>query len=403
MLPPKKLAEWLIFSWPLGYGYILFGVVLAVGTVIGNKNKLKLPWICWLPVCWLAWQAFATFQTSDRMISVPIFFHFLVCVSLFYLGWHNPMKNRSIILFLVIITISFILVIRIAFGQHFGGLAATRQQFFLYIYPTLKNPPGDLLKRMKSDRVFSTLFYPNTLAAAILLYLPMSIALLLRSKNYLRKAILIGVGACMVLSAALCLFWSGSKTGWLIFMVVILLVIFHSRCERGIKLALVGVFCVAGLAGFFARNKAFFDRGATSVVARTDYWQAAWKIGAKHPVFGTGPGTFGFNYLKIMPSGGEPSKLAHNDYLEQWSDSGLVGFVAFSVFILGSLVVLYRKSTKSIDDFNFWFWLGLLGLSLHSLVEFHLYIPALAWPAFYLFGRQWAVELDRQPGTPSLN
>jgi hypothetical protein len=39
-------------------------------------------------------------------------------------------------------------------------------------------------------------------------------------------------------------------------------------------------------------------------------------------------------------------------------------------------------------------WLGLLGLFLHSLMEFHLYYPALAWPAFFLLGWLWGLEDD---------
>ena len=44
-------------------------------------------------------------------------------------------------------------------------------------------------------------------------------------------------------------------------------------------------------------------------------------------------------------------------------------------------------------------WLGVLGWSLQSLVEFGLYIPALAWPAFTFLGwlRQ---ELPRRPQAP---
>jgi len=38
------------------------------------------------------------------------------------------------------------------------------------------------------------------------------------------------------------------------------------------------------------------------------------------------------------------------------------------------------------DRLHFATWLGLLGWSLQSLMEFGLYIPALAWPAFTLIG-----------------
>jgi hypothetical protein len=39
------------------------------------------------------------------------------------------------------------------------------------------------------------------------------------------------------------------------------------------------------------------------------------------------------------------------------------------------------------DDWQtFTVWLGVLGWSLQGLVEFGLYIPALAWPAFAFLG-----------------
>jgi len=35
---------------------------------------------------------------------------------------------------------------------------------------------------------------------------------------------------------------------------------------------------------------------------------------------------------------------------------------------------------------SFAMWMGVLGWSLQSFLEFGLYIPALAWPAFAFFG-----------------
>jgi hypothetical protein len=47
-------------------------------------------------------------------------------------------------------------------------------------------------------------------------------------------------------------------------------------------------------------------------------------------------------------------------------------------------------------------WLGVLGWSLQSLVEFGLYIPALAWPAFtflgWLLGLRKPFDKLRHPG-----
>ena len=272
------------------------------------------------------------------------------------------------------------------------------------MYPTMKNPPADLIKKMKTDRIFASLFYPNTLAAVVLLYLPMFAGLLYRLRSVIRRSLCLALWGLFAIAGCGCLLWSGSKSGWLIFLCLGLIAIFHCRLSARIKISVVTVLCVAGLAGFFIRYKTFFDRGATSVSARFDYWEGALKIGWSHPIFGTGPGTFGKMYRLVRPPESEPAKLTHNDYLEQWCDSGIVGFLAYFVFIAASLSLLYRKSGRVLESLDFWIWLGLLGVALHCLVEFHLYIPALAWPLFFLLGRQSSVgsisTIDKLPALP---
>ena len=72
------------------------------------------------------------------------------------------------------------------------------------------------------------------------------------------------------------------------------------------------------------------------------------------------------------------SRLVHNDYLEQASDSGLAGFLAYALFIVGGLIWSFPRGPD--EWLTFAVWLGVLGWSLQSFVEFGLYIPALAWP-----------------------
>ena len=143
---------------------------------------------------------------------------------------------------------------------------------------------------------------------------------------------------------------------------------------------------VLGLAGFFARHLGYFHRGATSVSARFDYWRAAVQITKEHPVFGTGPGTFFIPYQKIKRPESEPSRMTHNDYLEQASDSGIPGLLLYGSFVVGSLVWIARRMEFLSDWQNFAIWLGVLGWALQSLMEFSLYIPALSWSAFAFLG-----------------
>ena len=165
-------------------------------------------------------------------------------------------------------------------------------------------------------------------------------------------------------------------------LIALLRLNFNPALKKGLIICLA----VLGLIGFSIRYAGFFEKGATSVVARFDYWSAALKVTAANPVFGTGPGTFFVAYSKVKKPEAEVTRLCHNDYLEQASDSGIIGFLSFSVFIIGSLVILYPKDRSF---FAFSVWLGLVGVWLHSLVEFNLYIPAVAWPGFLFIGWLW--------------
>jgi O-antigen ligase len=145
---------------------------------------------------------------------------------------------------------------------------------------------------------------------------------------------------------------------------------------------------VVGTAAFVVKYASFFQKERNSVGARFAYWRAALIVVDHHPMLGTGPGTFQIPYAQYKHPDDEMAKLCHNDYLEQASDSGLFGFLSYLAMIFALLFLLYRYSTREspLDWLNYAIWLGVFGICLHSLVEYHLYVPALAWPLFFLFG-----------------
>jgi O-antigen ligase len=203
------------------------------------------------------------------------------------------------------------------------------------------------------------------------------------------------VASVWTLASLACLFWSGSKGGWLLMLLLGLLAMARLSISLRIKMSVIGILLVLGLAAFFVRHAGYFGKGATSVSARFDYWRAAIKITREHPVAGTGPGTFFIPYSKIKKPESEPSRLTHNDYLEQASDSGLPGFLFYSAFIVAALMWSYPG--KGGDWVRYTVWLGVLGFCLQGLMEFSLYLPNLAWPAFAMLG--WLLgeqKLSRQ-------
>ena len=80
------------------------------------------------------------------------------------------------------------------------------------------------------------------------------------------------------------------------------------------------------------------------------------------------------------------ARLTHNDYLEQFSDSGVVGGLAYGAWIFLALAIAGKKIWPRRDPISLAIFAGLLGWFAQGFGEFGLYVPALAWMAFTLLG-----------------
>lgn len=395
---PSGAFEWLLNSWPLSVGFTLLCGIIIAG-LISARFSMNVCRIALLPLVWLVWQFISAAHTVSGELTRATLPHFVACVVCFYLGLFALSQTKWSGQFFVCLLLGLLVVIAVGWQQHFGGLEATRKYFFAHLYPQMTNVSPEYLKKISSDRIFSTLFYPNALAGAILLLLPVSLATIWQQRDLLTggaRGFLLGL---VTIGAMACLYWSKSKGGWLVMLLLGLAALLRLRFEKRLKLILIAIILIVGLGGFALRFAGYFQKGATSVSARGDYWHAAVLTAAANPIFGTGPGTFAIPYSQIKRPDAEMARLVHNDYLQQASDSGLLGCLAYFILVAGGLWVTYRKSGQQDDWLQFSVWLGLLGWSLQSAIEFNLYIPALAWTAFALLG--WLVgngnEFDTAP------
>ena len=375
-------------------------------------------WLAWLPAAWLGWQLLSFLQTENRAMSQATVIHFASCLAAFYLGLFVLGRMRLAKLALWGATLGLMLNLADACIEKFGGLEQTRNNIIAQIEsgkldpatlpakardagktipPEIEKqiatlPPGtaakvrqlpiELVKRMYSTRLYGHMFYPNALAGVILLLLPVSLALVLGQGRWRLPRAVLALGLAAVGLA--CLYWSGSKAGWLIAIALLGAWFLHLPVPKKLKLGLAGAAMVLGLAGFAVKYADYFDRGATSVGARFGYWSAAAQTAMKEPLLGTGPGTFQIAYKRHRAPGAEPTRLTHNDYLQQASDSGWPGFALYAAFIGGAAWVLARRRLD--DPLLIAVRLGLLAWALQGFVEFGLYIPALAWPAWLMLG-----------------
>ncbi len=396
---PRNLDEWRVFAWPVRIGYFALLPVAAVGAAFwacsANRRPAGPPWLLGLLAGWLCWQLLAALTSIDPPTTRTILAQFASCVVCFALGHGALSRVAEPRVFWLCLTLGFLGILGVACEQHFGGLEATRKM--ILEGPEAARLPQEYLARIRSHRVFGTLVYPNALAGAIFLLLPPSVVLVGRwAGQWGTRAAQAGFAALLVLGL-LVLVWSGSKAGWLLAMALGLFLLFHANLSVRLKISLAILALGLGLTAFTVKFAEKLAQGPTSVAARWDYWSAAWQGFRERPWLGQGPGAFKRVYAHVKRPESEMAQLAHNDYLQQATDSGWPGFVLYTGFVVGALSLLYRRRHAILDAFPRAVWLGLLGWFAQGLVEFGLYIPATAWCAFALLG--WLLAQKPSPSS----
>jgi len=389
---PQDLASAIDFPWPPRWGVMLFVPVALAGLFTMEWKPVKFRWVLALPLIWLVWEFISATNTLSPALTKLTLMHFAICAGLFYLGFFSRKGMSNPWPLWAGIGLALCWAMRSAMEQHFGGLEATRKMFLespdlLGVDPRMRADP-DYWKRLNDNRIFGTFCNPNTLAGGLELFLPLTLVFIWRLtpkvRNSIRVLFVLILGGC----GLACLYWSRSKAGWLVALASGLIALGHSALPlKWRRWVIYGVLLV-GMAGFAFKYADYFHKERNSLGARFAYWRAALLVIDHHPLMGTGPGTFQIPYAKLKRPDDEFTRLCHNDYLEQGTDSGIPGLIIYSWMVLTFLIVLYRYSTSKapINWLNFTVWLGILGLCLHSLVDFHLYVASLAWPMFFLCG-----------------
>ena len=424
--PPTSFSEFWRDSWPAHWAnWFLLPLALIALVLIATSARPRplfrySLWLLILPLLWLGWQMISATQTVDAALTSATLWQFFGCVACFFIGAFLFRNPRALHLLLAGISVAFAICLVRAIQQHTEfprtqKLLIQGEQSGWTNFPpevllemkrdhTLINTNGidvinpALLSRFAKNRVMGTLVYPNALAGIILLLFPICFVLIFNGAKKLRPLVgILAIGLTVAL-AALAFFWSGSKFGWLIAMFIGGLCLFRLQWPLKLKILTLVAVAVLGLGVFAIRFHTYFAHGATSATARLDYWRAAVQTTRSYPLFGTGPGTFQRPYERLKSPDAEMARLTHNDYLEQFSDSGLLGGILYLVWIIAALTFVGKKAWKSKNHSIFALFLGLLAWFIQGLGEFSLYIPALAWTAFALLGCALCIEIIEEPG-----
>ena len=425
IIPPSTPGEFWTEAWPTHWAKWIFLPFTLAGAVVAVAAKPRWPankWLGLLPILWFGWQIFSATQTVDAGLTSATLWQFFGCVACYFIGALVLGRKRGLRWLLIGVIAAFAFCLVRAADQRLVEFPLSHQMLvegerdgWTNMSPrTLLDLKRDqviittngvdvanpvILKKFTSGRVMGTLVYPNALAGAVLLLMPLTLALAFGAGN-LRPAIRISVVALACVLGGAAFFWSGSKLGWLIALALSALYLFRLKWPARLKIAALAAIAVLGLGVFAVRFHHYFAAGATSVMARFDYWRAAVETTVANPVAGTGPGTFQRPYEQIKSPDAEMARLAHNDYLEQFSDSGIPGGIFYGAWIVTALTTIGKRFWRTSNQMIFAIFAGLLGWFVQGFGEFSLFIPALAWTAFTLLGCLLALtanEFDNNP------
>jgi len=463
IVTPANGTDFLHDAWPTHWTHWILTPLAIWGFFLAWRGfrargsgtvSSKLLWV--LPLAWLGWQAVSASRTVDWDLTGATLWQFAGCVICYFLGTWLLGREKLTQWLLIGLLAAFAYCLVRAVDQHVFEFPESSRELTEGQRTGWTNMPAASFDELKSEgiiittngvdavnpvimakfakgRVSGTLVYPNALAQLILLLWPVSLVFAFGATRRLKPLVRWAAIAMTLFLGAAAFFWSGSKFGWLIAIGLAGLALLRMDWPARLKWAAVVTVVVLGLGVFAVRFHHYFAAGATSAGARFDYWRAAVQTTVAHPFFGTGPGTFQRPYALIKSPASEMARLAHNDYLEQFSDSGIPGGLAYLAWIGAAFVVAIKKfwpgeivaqasspagsggvpppersraegirsetlrtlaaGTAALQEarqepplFAFAILLGLTGWFVQGMGEFGLFVPALAWTAFTLLG-----------------
>jgi O-antigen ligase len=384
---PIDSFEWLHFSWPNEL-VIIFVFASFIWLVLDRDRMLaRVDLLFTLPLFFLLTQALAVPGTICPQTTIDTLMLFAAGVLLFYVGAWYVRDGAATARIFGGLTLATLFVCLLAMRQHYGGLADARAYAALYV--DTANAPKDFLLRITSNRVFGSLVYPNALAGFLVVaFAPTLVWIWVRARGWdarMKWIALVFAGGVMLF----CLVLTGSRGGFAAFGVMALTIFacWFSRGERRTAFWLIGLVGTLALVFLLGQRAGFLRLGTTSLESRLDYWRGAVAIASDHPWVGTGPGTFGSIYPKYKTALTEEAQVVHNNYLQMWSDSGVLAFVAYALLWIVAVRDSFRLAQQRVGDAAALAVCGsLAGWAVHGLVDFDLYSPGVALPAFILLG-----------------
>jgi len=404
---PYNWNEIFIMSWPAEWGILLLSISLLfyLGSIlfrddyvfhIGVKGGLL--------ICFMITSCLSVLFNSKGYVGLTTEVLFLSYGAYYFLlkQFNLEEQKKKIILFLILTAFSYCVFYGIY--QFLEGLDQTLKFMREMGAEQLQN--SAFYNRIIGKKIFSTFIYSNSFAGYLLVLIPLTIAAFLE-KEKRKIAIFAVISGGFLFFLFLTSLQHFSKiwyyTASLLFFPISLFFILLKTKSEGALLsffASISVFIafflkntfkkqkiinsliiVISVVTIFLVQKEIIKKVYLSIEVRLQYNQASLAIIKDNFLFGAGPGSYGTQYMHYKLPDAEEVQLAHNSFLQIFSELGVFPFILIILFIF----LLLKNLGKEKTHFQVACYLSLISVILHNLIDFDLYVPAIGFTTFYLF------------------
>jgi tetratricopeptide (TPR) repeat protein/O-antigen ligase len=385
------VLAWLTFDFG-GHHYRPEGL-LRFTTLIFACFWLLIPFRRFPPLTYLGWPLVIFLLSSFISTFFSAYFHdsflewtTLVCLVLIFIMvydlWSTPSLHYGFIHYVLMV----------------GFIACCVGIYFKVAYVS-----GDMQSLMGQGGIHSTFYQADVFGGFLILLFPLAFLLFLEEREHSRL-VLYGLlssyyGLCIVLTysrgAWISIFFAFLALGILIMTKKVTLpsfkVLFLKSLAVGIAVILFFVFFnnatkTLGKQSITDRLKVrateIFAEGDSARSARLQFWIAALKISAHHPVFGTGLKTFGRFYPAYEDDIRHFSKYTHNLYLQFASELGWLP-TTFFILVVALLFWHHYRLLPYVVENRFLYvshlgiLIGAVAAFCHHFVDVDWFFPAL--------------------------
>ncbi|MGH9970118.1 MAG: O-antigen ligase family protein [Pyrinomonadaceae bacterium] len=221
---------------------------------------------------------------------------------------------------------------------------------------------------------------PNDLALHLVTVVPLTVGLLLASRNLLSKIVYAICGLVLVTGIVV----TFSRGGFVGLFCVVLFLVWRLTGRRRVIFPILGLTLVIGLIALVPA--AFRSRIATtedaSAIARIDDLKRSVYLAVRHPVFGIGMG----NYVLFS----NRAKATHNAYTQVAAELGLAAAVLYLLFLIAPLKKLRDIELENRDIRKkpklYYLAIAIQASLIGYMVASFFASVAYLWYAYYLVG-----------------